>query len=64
MELKARVHAEDGAYWAEVSELPGCFASGATLDELTAALREAIQMYLGDDSRAHGLRLDELKLSS
>ena len=34
MELNARVHEEQRAYWAEVSELPGCFASGRTLDEL------------------------------
>jgi predicted RNase H-like HicB family nuclease len=48
MELNARVHQEDGSYWAEVAELPGCFASGETLDELTEALRESIQMYLSD----------------
>jgi predicted RNase H-like HicB family nuclease len=32
MELTARIHIEDGSYWADVSELPGCFASGDTLD--------------------------------
>ena len=65
MELNAQVHAEDGAYWAEVSELPGCFASGATLDELTDALREAIRMYLSeDDGPAATVQLDELKLSA
>ena len=45
MELTVRVHFEDGAYWAEVLELPGCFASGETLDALKDALEEAIAMY-------------------
>jgi predicted RNase H-like HicB family nuclease len=43
MELIANIHLEDGSYWA-VPELPGCFASGDTLDELLASLREGIQM--------------------
>jgi predicted RNase H-like HicB family nuclease len=48
MELKVRIHAEEGSYWAEVTELPGCFASGATLDELVESLTEAIFIYLDD----------------
>lgn len=39
-------HYEDGSYWAEVVELPGCFASGDTLEELNEALDEAIGIYL------------------
>src|SRR5205823_2992920 len=39
---------EDGSYWAKVQELPGCFASGFTLDELREALFEAIQLWLPD----------------
>jgi predicted RNase H-like HicB family nuclease len=65
MELNARVHAENGAYWAEVAELPGCFASGETLDELTEALRESVGLYLTDSGTASdGVRLTELKLSA
>lgn len=45
MELTARIHIEDGEYWAEVPELPGCFASGGTLDELFESLREGISLY-------------------
>lgn len=26
MELTARIHIEEGSYWADVPELPGCFA--------------------------------------
>jgi predicted RNase H-like HicB family nuclease len=38
----------DGSYWAEVQELPGCFASGFSLDELQEAAFEAIQLWLPD----------------
>jgi predicted RNase H-like HicB family nuclease len=48
-EFIARVHQEDdGTYWAEVLDLPGCFASGENLDELREALEEAISLYLHD----------------
>jgi predicted RNase H-like HicB family nuclease len=75
MELHASIHVDDdGSYWAEVKELPGCFASGRTLDELKEALFEAIEMCLPDaeprlpngaaDKQHKGFsaRLDELKL--
>ena len=76
MELTVRVHFEDDVYWAEVVELPGCFASGETLDELKDALDEAIAMYLEDDSASArpdlleelrqgtrgALRVDEMKV--
>lgn len=43
------IHDEgDGMLWAEVQELPGCFASGTDLDELKEAAVEAIHMWLGD----------------
>lgn len=48
MELTADIHHEDGSYWAEVSELPGCFASGDTLDELIGSLGEGIELYLAE----------------
>lgn len=49
MELTACIHIEDGSYWADIPELPGCFASGDTLDELFESLREGIAIYLADD---------------
>jgi predicted RNase H-like HicB family nuclease len=48
MEITANIHLEDGAYWADVPALPGCFASGETLDELMESLREGIGLYLGE----------------
>ena len=46
MILTARVHADEGGWWAEVVDLPGCFASGATLEELGEALAEAVRLWL------------------
>ncbi|MGH2891199.1 MAG: type II toxin-antitoxin system HicB family antitoxin [Solirubrobacteraceae bacterium] len=48
MELTVVVHEESGTLWSEVPELPGCFASGRTLSELSEALAEAIGLYLWD----------------
>jgi predicted RNase H-like HicB family nuclease len=45
IEIHAVVHEEDGAFWAEVPNCPGLFASGETLDELVEALREAWSLY-------------------
>jgi predicted RNase H-like HicB family nuclease len=42
------IHREAGGYWTEVPDLPGCFASGRTLDELVAAVHEGIAMYITD----------------
>ena len=68
-----RVHEEeDGSLWAEVLDLPGCFASGDTLDELREALGEAISLYIADDpeagtvtatkKRGSSMRVDEMRI--
>lgn len=49
MEITANIHLEDGAYWADVPALPGCFASGHNLDELVESLREGVELYLKDE---------------
>ena len=49
MEFTAQIHLEDGSYWADIPELPGCFASGDTLDELFESLQESVALYLADD---------------
>ena len=48
MEVTVVVHRERKSFWSEIKELPGCFASGGTLDELREALEEAIGVYLYD----------------
>jgi predicted RNase H-like HicB family nuclease len=66
MELTVRIHREDASYWAEVVELPGCFASGETVDELVEALRESVNLCL-DSPPGRGARapfeLAEMKLA-
>lgn len=52
---------EDGSFWAEVVELPGCFASGDNLDELREALEEAISLYLHDRPDGGKIRTMEEK---
>jgi len=37
--------AEEGGFWAEVLELPGCVAQGEDLAELQAALPTAIEVW-------------------
>jgi predicted RNase H-like HicB family nuclease len=53
MNIKAIVHEEDGrGYWAEVPAIPGGATQGATMDELLANLREAIEGCLSVDVEA------------
>ncbi len=44
--LHIEVHQEDGMLWAEISEWPGCFASGETFAELIDAIQEAVALYI------------------
>ncbi|MXZ88952.1 MAG: type II toxin-antitoxin system HicB family antitoxin [Dehalococcoidia bacterium] len=50
MEVTVLVYeAEEGGYWAHVAEMPGCFSSGETLDELRANVVEAMEAWLLND---------------
>jgi predicted RNase H-like HicB family nuclease len=54
-----RIHDEGGQgyhLWAEVEELPGCFASGRDHDELLDALAETIGGYLSEPG--HEVRVE------
>lgn len=39
---------EDGVYVGEVTQLPGCYSQGQTLDELMQNMREVIALCLED----------------
>lgn len=54
MELTARIHIEDDNYWADVPELPGCFAAGDTLDELFESLKEGVALCLAEGDEQSG----------
>jgi predicted RNase H-like HicB family nuclease len=43
---------ETSGFWAEVVQLPGCFATGHTREDLEESLREAISLYLQDEDHA------------
>jgi predicted RNase H-like HicB family nuclease len=62
MELTVVIHREPDGFWSEVDELPGCFASGRTLEELTEALGEAVGLYLGNGPLA--LRGEPLRVGT
>ena len=42
--------AEEGGYWAEVPDLPGRITEADTLDELKEMLKDAISVYLADET--------------
>ena len=46
--------AEEGGFWAEVPELPGCASQGETLDELEHNITEAIEACLEAYLEDHG----------
>jgi len=63
--LHVEVHYENGAFWAQVSEWPGCFATGATLDELIEALCESIGLFVTPGDQEIGtvrVRVDGIEL--
>lgn len=44
VKYRVTIHRESTGLWAEIEDLPGCFASGETLEELHEAIAEAIAM--------------------
>jgi predicted RNase H-like HicB family nuclease len=63
IEISANIRYEDGSYWAEVPALPGCFAAGATLDELFDSLREGIELCMEEGASESPLHLTSAVLS-
>ena len=39
---------QDGGFWGECLELPGCYSQGETLNELMQNMQEAIELYLDE----------------
>ena len=42
--------AEEGGYWGEVLELPGCVSQGETIDEFRRNIREALETILSSET--------------
>lgn len=48
MTFKLLLHpSEEGGFWAEVLNLPGCFTQGTTVEEVKENAREAILSHIG-----------------
>jgi len=61
--VTARIHEEDGRYWADVPDLPGVFAAGDTLDELFASLREGVAMVFETGPAGSSIQLEGALIS-
>lgn len=63
MELEVVIHqdAESDGYWAQVVQLPGCFAAGHTLEELEESLQEAVLLYLEDAQEGEPFSSDHVE---
>lgn len=61
--FKAVLHTEEqGGYWAEVPDLPGCLTQGDTLDEVYHNLIEAIACHL--DLATEDIRVGLLEIAA
>jgi predicted RNase H-like HicB family nuclease len=57
--LHVHVHIAPGQdLWADIEELPGCFASGRDMSELRDALDEAVSLYLSEPGEESRYELD------
>jgi len=62
VQFHVTIHQEDdGSYWSEVDELPGCFASGFSLDEIQEATVDAMQLWLPDGIQLGKVTWSELE---
>jgi predicted RNase H-like HicB family nuclease len=53
--VRVDVHREPGGHWAHIPEWDGCFARGATLDELLISLQDSLSLYLGEGDESEHL---------
>ena len=46
IQYQVKLHEEDGGYWAEFPDLPGCFTQGDSREEVLENAREALSLWL------------------
>ncbi len=44
---------QEGGFWGECSELPGCYSQGESIDELMQNMKEAAELYLDEADSAY-----------
>lgn len=49
--------AEEGGYWGEILELPGCVSQGETMDEFRYNIREALDAVLASESQEPNIEI-------
>ncbi len=49
--------AEEGGYWGEIIELPGCVSQGETIEEFRNNIREALGAVLDSESQTPGIEI-------
>jgi antitoxin HicB len=55
MQYHFKVHREDGGFWAECVELPGCSTQGDTMGELMTNMEEALSLFLNEGPEFSGI---------
>ena len=51
---------QEGGFWGECPELPGCYSQGESVEELMKNIREAVELYLEDSEEIY-LPVEEIK---
>lgn len=51
---------QEGGFWGECSELPGCYSQGESIEELMKNIREAVELYLEDAEEVY-LPVEEVR---
>ncbi len=52
---------QEGGFWGECQELPGCYSQGETLNELMQNMQEAIELYLEEPDKVNIFPVEEIR---
>lgn len=52
---------QEGGFWGECSELPGCYSQGESIDELMQNMKEAAELYLDGADSAYIFPVEDIR---
>jgi len=52
---------QEGGFWGECSEMPGCYSQGETIEEFMKNIHEAMNLYLDDLDEAYICPVAEIR---
>ncbi len=55
MKYHFQIHKEDGGFWAQCVELPGCVTQADTLQELETNMKEALNLFIEEHANSKDL---------